>query len=225
MHPLSQRGESNDTRGRPRAKGVFRHLHWFVPLAFILLLLALTLPTLLSLPAIGNGIPEAMTRTSDGLKMENVSDEYARSEIVWQKFNQFAAVYTQRSFQWQETVSIVMFFVSILFPGAGLYFAWIQFQDASATEGKMTKIPAQEEEINFDTSVVKFVVKTRTLATFMVTISLVYLVVYLHFVYSIQTVQVSPPVPYIQPQASLHRYSSQIDNSQNPAEVPFDEQE
>lgn len=111
----------------------------------------------------------------------NLHDETEKHREL---YNQWVYSENRRMFQWHFRSTKIIFWVSMFITITGVSFAFWQFVEASRTERKFT----EENELQVKTQFISLAFKSRSLATFMMSVSLAYLLIYVTFVYPIKPV-------------------------------------
>lgn len=129
---------------------------------------------------------EWLLRTQDFTS--NSSDELTSLQEQTAKnvesYNQWVVGENRRVFEWHIRSTKLIFWVSILITITGMAFAFWQFVDASHTD----RTAMDTEELELKTHLASLAFKSRSLATFMVFVSLAYLLIYVTLVYPITPV-------------------------------------
>uniref|UniRef100_UPI0040570DEF hypothetical protein n=1 Tax=Candidatus Electronema sp. TaxID=2698783 RepID=UPI0040570DEF len=99
-------------------------------------------------------------------------------------YNQWVVNNNRRIFEWQARSTKIIFYVSILMTITGMSFAFWQFIEASHSE----KIATEEDQLEVKTQLVSLAFKSRSLATFMMFISLAYMLIYVTVIYPVKPV-------------------------------------
>jgi hypothetical protein len=101
-----------------------------------------------------------------------------------EKYNQWTLSENRRIFDWHSRSTKILFWTSILITITGMAFSFWQFVEASHSEESARKT----EQLEVKTQLVSLAFKSRSLATFMMFISLAYLLIYVTMVYPVRPV-------------------------------------
>ncbi len=116
--------------------------------------------------------------------VNELSDEELQTGKAIEQYNRWTLSENRRIFQWHARSTKVLFWVSILITITGMSFAFWQFVEASQSE----KAAIETEELQVKTQLVSLAFKSRSLATFMMFVSLAYLLIYVTMVYPVKPV-------------------------------------
>ena len=116
---------------------------------------------------------------------KDLSSYKTDTEISVQLYNQWSINENRRVFEWHARSTKVLFWVSIFITVTGISFAFWQFVEASQKDEKATKA----DSLELKTALISLGFKSRSLATFMMFISIAYLLIYVTLVYPIQIVR------------------------------------
>ncbi|MBU3029363.1 hypothetical protein [Paracoccus marinaquae] len=109
-----------------------------------------------------------------------------------ERFNRHAFEYSiwtleqaKTNFQWSLRSSQYIFWVSMLISVSGICFAFWQFAQA----GQFDRASSERDEVEVKTELASLSFKTRSVATFVLMISLLYLLIYVGFLYGVDVVE------------------------------------
>lgn len=91
----------------------------------------------------------------------------------------------KRNFQWSLRSAQYIFWISMLISVSGICFAFWQFAQASQFDRAST----ERDEVTVKTELASMSFKTRSVATFVLLISLLYLLIYVGFLYGVDVVE------------------------------------
>lgn len=91
----------------------------------------------------------------------------------------------KRNFQWSLRSAQYIFWISMLISVSGICFAFWQFAQAS----QFDRASAERDEVTVRTELASMSFKTRPVATFVLLISLLYLLIYVGFLYGVDVVE------------------------------------
>jgi hypothetical protein len=112
----------------------------------------------------------------------------AETEQVRERYQQWAINENRRVFEWHARSTKIIFWTSILVTITGICFAFWQFSDAA----RDAKAAASEDQLEVKSKLVSLAFTSRSLATFMMFVSIAYLLMYIKFVYPVSSVGSTP---------------------------------
>lgn len=145
--------------------------------------------------------------------LSNASDPAVDASVQsYNEYTNWAYGFRQNKFEWQSRSSKVIFFTSLLVAITGIALAIWQFVEASKTTRQMEE--ATETSVKLSFGALAF--KSRSLATFMMFVSIAYLVIYVKYVHPISEI-IDNPKPTVFPDESG---SSANENSGDASALP-----
>jgi magnesium-transporting ATPase (P-type) len=124
------------------------------------------------------------SKTNFKLEQVDIAIYQLETSKTIELFNQWSINENRRIFEWHARSTKIIFYVSILITIIGMAFAFWQFVEASNSE----KIAIEAEQLEIKTQLVSLAFKSRSLATFMMFISLAYMLIYVTVVYPVKPV-------------------------------------
>ncbi|WP_138465441.1 hypothetical protein [Poseidonocella sp. HB161398] len=126
--------------------------------------------------------------------IEDYSADYERARFA---FSIWTLSETRRVYDWNSRASQYLFWVSMLVSVSGVAFAFWQFSQAS----RFLQRIGERDEVEFRNQMVSISVKTGSMATLVLVISIAYLLIYVQFVYEVKPgpqVLVEVPAPHLE---------------------------
>ncbi|WP_172328634.1 hypothetical protein [Mangrovicoccus sp. HB161399] len=108
-------------------------------------------------------------------------DEIALEASSRAAYNAWAYSHTRRVFEWQLRSAIYLFWVSMLITVSGVSFAFWQFAQAAQFE----RIVKDADEVTFKAGMASLAFRTRSVASFVMLVSVIYLLIYVIFIFKI----------------------------------------
>lgn len=127
---------------------------------------------------IRNGLHESVEADSDSLGL-------GANELTAMEFNRWAINQNRRIFEWHSRSSRIIFWMSLLITVTGIAFSFWQFVSANQTE----KSALEVDELELKSQFISMAFKSRSLASFMMMVSLAYFTIYLMLVYPVRQVR------------------------------------
>lgn len=148
-------------------------------------------------PKVEVALPPEESFTADKLQAERL-----RTEFSHERYRQWAYYDYQQSYSWQNWSTRIIFWVSMLITLTGLGLSSLQFITASnEARGALQLDKGSEQELQISSQLISLAFKTRSIAAFIMFMSLVYLVIYVLFLHPIA---MTTQVPQVTPSPGEH---------------------
>lgn len=184
------------------------HVAVSIAVAVLLLLLLFQLDLLQNQPdfEIDKDIPLA--------DYEDLFNRHAFEYSIW------TLEQARTNFQWSVRSAQYIFWISMIISLSGICFAFWQFAQAS----QFDRVQVERDEFEVKTELASLSFKTRSVATFVLMVSLIYLLIYVKFLYGVQVVE--GPLkerPRVNTSQETAMRSEDLTSDETPIIIPFAE--
>lgn len=134
-------------------------------------------------------------RDFDPTPNDDIATETNRTVLINEMYKQWVVLHQRQTYEWQRRSTTVLFCVSVLITVVGIGFSFWHFLEGTRAETMAEAV----DELQIKSQFISLAFKSRSLATFMMCVSIAYFLIYIQFVYPIRESRTMPTLDVKQP--------------------------